>query len=80
MRRLEVLELTASDREAAIQALEPFRAEEGARLRMYRPTELAVHILPAAEGGAEADALPERIAALLETHGLLSRSQWVLEE
>lgn len=85
MRRLEIMCLTTSagERETVSRLLAPFCAEGGPGIRIYRhethPTELAVHVVHTDDTPA-VEALSERIAALLESHGLVSRSRWVVKE
>ena len=82
MRCLEIVCVTtsASERAAAIEAVAPFCDRADVAVRIYRhethPTDLAVHLTYPVALSDDADVLSERIAALLETHGLLSRARW----
>lgn len=82
MRCLEIVcvTTTAVEREAVISAVAPYCDEPEVDVRIYRhemhPTYLAVHLTHRGEGQDRADALAERIAALLNTHGFISRARW----
>ena len=82
MQRLEIVCVTtsAAEREAVICAVAPFCAEPDVNVRIYKherhPTDLAVHLVHCDEAKDRADALGERIAALLESHGLIVRARW----
>lgn len=81
-RCLEIVCLTTSpaDREAVIAAVAPFSNEDGVDVRIYRhethPTDLAVHLMHPVDARDRAEALGERITALLEAHGIISRARW----
>ena len=82
MRCLEIVFVTtsAAERDAVIAAVTPFCDEPEVEVRLYKhelhPTDLAVHLTHRDEAEDRADVLSEHIAALMETHGFVSRARW----
>ena len=71
---------SAAERDAVIAAVAPFCDELEVDVRISRheihPTDPAGHLTHSDEAEDRADVLSERIAALLEPHGLISRARW----